>query len=267
VTARFASLNARTQIAIVAGGLFLVVIIGYFALISPKRSTAASLKQQTAAVQKQIDANRSTGFMQALPAVRSAGVFSLAKAMPKQVETPNVILQLSWLAAQSGITFDQITPNATPSTTTSTPTTLVPGTTDPFAVEPIDVQFSGSFYDLVTFLQRLRNLVRVDHGRLAASGRLFDVSDITFCEVPATSCSSVSGSTTPSTTAAGAVVQSSFPHVQADLTINAFVPQQPQTVTSPTDTTSTTTSSTTTGTTTTTPAPTSAAPSTSGGTS
>jgi Tfp pilus assembly protein PilO len=262
VTARFASLNAKAQIAVVAGGLLLVALIGYFALISPKRSTASSLKQQTAAVQKQIDANRSTGFMQALPAVRSAGVFSLAKAMPKQVETPNVILQLSWLAAQSGITFDQITPNATPATTTTTPAPLVAGTTDPFAVEPIDVQFSGSFYDLVTFLQRLRNLVRVDHGRLDAQGRLFDVSDITFCEIPGTSCSSVSA--TPATAAASAAVQSTFPHVQANLTINAFVPQQPQAAPATTDTTST---STTTGTTTTTPAPTSAAPSTSGGTS
>jgi len=260
VTARFASLNARTQIAVVAGGLLLVAIIGYFALIAPKRANAASLKKQTAAVQKQIASNRSTGFMKALPAVRSAGVFSLAKAMPKQLETPNVILQLNQLAQDSGITFDQITPNAAASPTTVTTASA----TDPFAVEPIQVQFSGSFYDLVTFLQRLRNLVRVDHGHLAASGRLFDVSDIALCQVPATSCSSTA--TASSTTG----VQSTFPHVQAVLTINAFVPQQPQTaatVPGSTDTTATTTTTTTTGTTTTTSNSTSAAPSTSGGTS
>lgn len=262
MTARFASLNARTQVAVVAGGLLLIAIIGYFALISPKRATASSLKQQTATVQKQIDSNRSTGFMQALPAVRSAGIFSLAKAMPKQLETPNVILQLSELAQNSGITFDQITPNA--AATSAVPGAVVtPDTTAPFAVEPIQVQFSGSFYDLVAFLQRLRNLVRVDHGRLAASGRLFDVSDIALCQVPATSCSSSAGSSSSST-----IAESTFPHVQAVLTINAFVPQQPQAATVPgaTDTTATTGTTTTTTTTTTTPA-TSAAPSTSGGTS
>ena len=256
MTARFASLNARTQIAVLVGGLLLVAVIGYFALIAPKRSNAASLKKQTAAVQKQIASNRSTGFMKALPAVRSAGVFSLAKAMPKQLETPNVILQLNQLAQDSGITFDQITPNAAAS---SPATVTTSAATDPFAVEPIQVQFSGSFYDLVTFLQRLRNLVRVDHGHLAASGRLFDVSDIALCQVPATSCSSTAGSTTTG-------VQSTFPHVQAVLTINAFVPQQLQTATTvpgSTDATSTTT----TGTTTTTSNSTSAAPSTSGGTS
>lgn len=261
MTARFASLNSKTQVGAVAGGLLLVAIIGYFALIAPKRANAANLKRQTASVQKQIDANKSTGFMQALPAVRSAGVFSLAKAMPKQLETPNVILQLNELAQDSGITFDQITPNA--AATSAVPGAVTtPETTDPFAVEPIQVQFSGSFYDLVTFLQRLRNLVRVNHGRLAASGRLFDVSDIAFCQIPATSCSSSAG------TSASAAVASTFPHVQAVLTINAFVPQQPQTLTTvpgSTDTTSTTT--TTTGTTTTTSNSTSAAPSTSGGTS
>jgi Tfp pilus assembly protein PilO len=265
VTARFASLNAKTQVAVVAGGLLLVAVIGYFALISPRRSDAAHLKQQTSAVQKQIDSNRSTGFMQALPAVRSAGVFSLTKAMPKQLETPNVILELSGLAFGSGITFDQITPNAS----ATAPTTAVPTTpaADPFAVEPIQVQFSGSFYNLVSFLQRLRNLVRVENGRLNASGRLFDVSDIAFCEVPATSCSSTTTTTTGLGTA-GAPVESTFPHVQAVLTINAFIPQQPATtVPGTTDTTSTSTTATTTGTTTTTPAPTSAAPSTSGGTS
>ena len=260
MTARFASLNARAQIAVVAGGLLLIAIIGYFALIAPKRSSAASLKNQTAAVQKQIAANRSTGFLQALPAVRSAGVFSLAKAMPKQLETPNVILQLNELAQDSGITFDQISPNAASATTTTAVSTT--GTTDPFAVEPIQVQFSGSFYDLVTFLQRLRNLVRVDHGRLAASGRLFDVSDVAFCEIPASSC----GTTTAS--ASSTPAESTFPHVQAVLTINAFVPQQPLTATTvPGSTDTTSTSTTTTGTTTTTSNSTSAAPSTSGGTS
>jgi Tfp pilus assembly protein PilO len=261
VTARFASLSARTQVAVVAGGLLLVVIIGYFALIAPKQSSAADLKKQTAAVQKQIDANSSTGFMQALPAVRSAGVFSLAKAMPKQLETPNVILQLNQLAQDSGITFDQITPNASASGATTSSVPVTGDTTQPFAAEPIQVQFSGSFYDLVTFLQRLRNLVRVESGRLNASGRLFDVSDIAFCEIPATSCASSVG--TPD---AGSPMASTFPHVQAVLTINAFVPQQPLTATTvpgSTDTTSTTS----TGTTTTTSNSTSAAPSTSGGTS
>ena len=243
MTARLSSLSTRAQAALVAGGLLLVVLIGWFAVISPKRSTAAQLKQQTAAVQAQIDRNRSTAFTKALPAVRAASVFSLGKAMPTQLETPNVILQLNQLAVDSGISFDQITPNGASSTTSTVSTTP-----DPFAAEPIQVKFTGSFYNLLAFLQRLRNLVRVQNGHLNAVGRLFDVSDVSFAAGP-----------------------KGFPQVSATLTVNAFVPQAPQTQsTTPgsTDTTSTsTTGTTTTSTTTTTSNPTSASPSTSGGTS
>lgn len=266
MTARFASLSDGKKIASIAGALLLVAIIGYFALIAPKRSSAASLKKETAAVQKQIDANRSTAFTQALPAVRSANIFRLAKAMPKQVEMPNVILQLNQLAAASGITFDQVTPTPNSSaTSTAVPTT--PDTTDPFAAQPIQVSFTGTFYNLVSFLQRVRNLVRVEGGRLQARGRLFDVSDVEFCslKVKTVACTTQPPKQIDLPNPVGA---SGFIHVT--LTINALVPQQPQSTTSTvpgsTDTTSTSTTTTTTGTTTTTPA-TSAAPSTSGGTS
>jgi Tfp pilus assembly protein PilO len=243
VTARLSSLSTRAQVALVAGGLLLVALIAYFAVISPKRSTAAQLKQQTAAVQAQIDQNRSTAFTKALPAVRAASVFSLSKAMPTEPETPNVILQLNQLAVDSGISFDTITPQGASSSTSAVTTTP-----DPFAAEPIQVTFTGSFYGLLAFLQRVRNLVRIENGHLNAVGRLFDVSDVAFAPGP-----------------------KGFPQIQATLTLNAFVPQAPQTTSATpgsTDTTSTTTTgTTTTSTTTTTSNPTSASPSTSGGTS
>jgi len=239
VTARLASLPKGAQVAVVATALLFVAVVGYFGVISPKRSTATDLKKQTAAVQSQIAANRSSAFTKALPAVRSASVFSLDQAMPNKLETPSVILTLSGLAEDSGITFDQIAPQgagAAAATTTAT-------TPDPFAVEPISVKFTGSFYDLVTFLQRVRNLVRVENGKLFTAGRLFDVSSVTFAE--------------------GA---KGWPQISATLTINEFVPQAVSPATPSTTGTTGTTSTTTTATTTTSNS-TSAAPSTSGGTS
>jgi Tfp pilus assembly protein PilO len=234
VTARLKSLSPGAQAALVAASLLLVLVIGYFAVISPKRSSAASLKKQTAAVQAQIAANKSSSFTQALPAVRSAGVYSLTQAMPTKVDTPGVLITLSELAKASGITFDQIQPSSAGSadTTATTP--------DPFAAEPINVQFTGSFYNLLTFLQRVRNLVRVENGKLYTAGRLFDVTTVTFAEGP-----------------------KGWPQVQATLTLNEFVPNT--VTTAPTTPGATTTSTTTTATTSS--SSTSAAPSTSGGTS
>jgi Tfp pilus assembly protein PilO len=261
VTARLASLSDGKKVALTVGALLLFAIVSYFALIAPKRSSAASLKKQTAAVQEQINANRSTGFMQALPAVRSANIFGLAKAMPKQVEMPNVMLQLNQLASASGITFDQVTPTA-PGSAASTAATVA-DSTSPFAAQPIQVTFTGSFYNMISFLQRLRNLVRVEHGHLQAQGRLFDVSDVEFC-LPNNNSSSCA---TQPPKQINVPVSGALVHVT--LMINALVPQQPQLATAPgsTDTTSTSTTTTTTGTTTTTSNSTSAAPSTSGGTS
>jgi Tfp pilus assembly protein PilO len=242
VTARFKSLSQGAQVAIVATSLLLVLVVGYLAVISPKRSSAASLKKQTAAVQAQIAANKSTAFSQALPAVRSAGVYSLTQAMPSKIDTAGVLITLSELAQQSGISFDQIQPSGG-SSSTALPTT----TTDPFAAEPINVQFTGSFYNLLTFLQRVRNLVRVENGKLYTAGRLFDVTSVTFTQGP-----------------------KGWPQVQASLVINEFVPNSVTPTTTPgtPGTTGTTgTTSTTTAATTTTSNSTSAAPSTNGGTS
>jgi Tfp pilus assembly protein PilO len=235
VTARLKSLPQGAQAAIVVAALLLVVLVGYLAVISPKRSTAASLKKQTAAVQAQIAANKSTAFSQALPAVRSAGVYSLTQAMPSKLDTPGVLITLSELAQQSGISFDQIQPSGASTASTTT-------TTDPFAAEAISVQFTGSFYNLVTFLQRVRNLVRVENGKLYTAGRLFDVTSVTFAKG-----------------------KQNWPQVQATLVINEFVPNS--VTTTPTTPGTTDTTSTTTAATTTTSDSTSAAPSTNGGTS
>jgi Tfp pilus assembly protein PilO len=194
MTARFSALSRSAQIALVVGGLVLVAAVGWFAVVAPKRSTANDLKEQTAAVQAQIDQNRSTAFSRALPAVRSASVFSLAKAMPSQVEMPDVILELNQLATDSGISFDEISPQA-------------PAADTAFDVEPINMQFTGNFYNLSDFLLRLRNLVRVENGKLFAHGRMFAVSDLGFEEA-----------------------QQQFPIVTATMTVNAFVPAAPQPV-------------------------------------
>jgi Tfp pilus assembly protein PilO len=216
MTARLSSLSRTAQLTLVGAALLLVAVAGWFALVAPKRTTAGDLKGQTAAVQAQIDRNRSAAFARALPAVRSASVFSLAKAMPDKVGMPDVILELNQLATDSGISFDEITPEA-------------PAPDTAFDVEPITMQFTGNFYNLSDFLLRLRNLVRIENGKLLARGRMYAVSGLSFSEA-----------------------QQKFPVVTATMTVNAFVPAAAQAVAA------TATDTATTGTTTT-PAP--AAPS------
>jgi Tfp pilus assembly protein PilO len=220
------SMSRRTQIALVCAGLLLVGIIGYFTLISSKRSEASDLKAQTASLQAQIDRNKMSPYAKALPAVRAATVYRLAQAMPDDVAMADVILELNKVADDSGIAFNEITPEA-PTTDTN------------YDVHPINVVFSGNYYSLSDFLLRVRNLVRVHDGKLMSKGRAYAVTDVTFSEDS----------------------DKKFPYISATLTINAFVVGKGTSATqSPTATGSTTTSTpTSTTTTTTTPSAASAA--------
>ncbi len=119
--------------------------------------------------------------------IRTADLFKLTKAMPDNADMPDILLELSRVAHDTGIQFQSITPQAA---------TLLSG----YQVVPIDLIFQGSYYDLADFVYRLRNLVTVHDGRLAATGRLFSVDSIDFSEG-----------------------QQKFPQILATLTVDAFV--------------------------------------------
>jgi hypothetical protein len=119
--------------------------------------------------------------------IKVADLFRLSRAMPSTADIPGVLLQLSNVAAETGVTFQSITPH------------------DPVAYGAyeqisIDLSFEGRFYDLSDFLYRLRNLVSVHEGVLDATGRMFSVNSITFNQ--------------------GTL---SFPQVRAALTVSAYV--------------------------------------------
>jgi type IV pilus assembly protein PilO len=156
--------------------------------------------------------------VRAAPKIEVADVYRLAKAMPDRLDMPDMVLELSQLARDTGIRFDSISPQA-----------VAP--LGSYAVIPISVTFQGNFYDLADLLYRLRSLVSVHAGRLDATGRLFSVDTLTFNESTL-----------------------KFPQIQATLVIDAFVygtgiPAQAPIPTTPTTTTSTTSTTTTTSTT------------------
>jgi type IV pilus assembly protein PilO len=214
------SLSPTAVIAIVVGAVLVVGLAGWFLLIHPQGAKLKTLKGEAAAAQQKIDAyNQQVAAVRAAPKIEVADVYRLAKAMPDRTDMPDLMLELSQLARDTGIRFDSITPQ---------PATVVGS----YQVLPVSVTFNGNFYNLADFLYRVRSLVSVRGGRLDATGRLFSVDTLTFSE--------------------GAL---KFPQIQATLVIDAFVygtgtpvPTVPATP-APTDTTATTTTTTSTTTT------------------
>src|SRR6185312_2488431 len=98
-----------------------------------------------------------------------ADLFQLSRAMPDKPDLPDVLLQLSEIARETGVTFKSITPSAPVATVT-------------YQQLPIDLVFEGHFYDLADFLYRVRNLVGVHEGQLDATGRLYAVDSVSLDE-------------------------------------------------------------------------------------
>lgn len=202
---------------------------GWFLLVSPQHSRAAELDQELASVEAQIAAAR-TAQLQAddVQPIRVADLFRLSKAMPNDIDISGVLLELSKIARETGITFKSIVPGSTANAAS-------------FRVQPIELTFEGDFYSLSDFLYRVRSLVGVNRGRLNAKGRLFTIDKLGFTEGDA-----------------------GFPQVAASLSVSAYLygsgpvagaPQSgAQTTAAPGSTTAATTTSTDTTATTTTPA-------------
>jgi len=216
IVKRFKALDPAALIAIMVGAVLVFGLAGWFLLVHPQGGKVTALKTQETEVQAKIDAyHQQVAAARAAPKIEVADVYRLAKAMPDRMDMPDLLLELSQLARDTGIRFDSISPQA------SAP---IGG----YMVLPISVTFQGNFYNLADFLYRLRSLVSVHAGRLDATGRLFSVDTLTFNESTL-----------------------KFPQIQATLVIDAFVygsgappvvvPTTPTTTTTATTTTSTTT--------------------------
>ena len=202
--------------AIVAGDLLLLVF-GWFLLVGPQRSTAASIKRAASATEAQVaqasaelSASTTPVTQPKQPEIKTAYLYKLSKAMPMTTDMPNLLLELNQVVQASGVQLSSISPTPADATGTSTITLAV----------------TGDFYSLTDLLYRLRSLVSVHNGALDVSGRLFSVKSVGL---------------TP--TGAGR-------QLNASIELNAYtfastnsVPSIPVT---PTDTSSTTTTSTTT---------------------
>jgi type IV pilus assembly protein PilO len=210
-------LSPNALIGVIVGGVLLFGLVIWFLLVHPQGGKLNTLKSESASVQEKIDAyNQQVVAARSTPKIEVADVYRLAKAMPSKTDMPDLVLELSQLARDTGIRFDSISPQ---------PVAPVGS----YSVLPISVTFNGNFYNLADFLYRLRSLVTVNAGRLDATGRLFAVDTLSFNESDL-----------------------KFPQIQATLVIDAFVyaaapaaapaatPPPATATTTTTDTTSTT---------------------------
>jgi hypothetical protein len=170
----------------------------WFLVLAPKRTEATRLDAQITA--KQAEAAQAQQQRVAYEKARTsykancAKLVSLGKAVPADDDVRSLMVQLDSVAGNTNVGFDKVDVGsgsgaAAPSTTTTGATTakestLAPapglspiGTTGVSAL-PFALSFSGSFFNLSTYFDRLEHFVAVRNERVRAKGRLLRIESI-----------------------------------------------------------------------------------------
>jgi Pilus assembly protein, PilO len=167
--------------------LALVAVVAYIVVIMPARSESARLDDEIAALRANVASSRGEKKTSPAERVKVSELIRLARVMPDGDSMPVAILELNSLATASGGEITAIEPQ--PEKPHSS-----------YREIPIKLTFQGNYYELTDFIYRLRNLVRVDDGRLEVAGSLYNVGAVDLHES-----------------------ERSFPEIEAVLTVGAYV--------------------------------------------
>jgi hypothetical protein len=196
---------SRNNKIILAVAVAAAVLAGFwFLVLAPKRLEATRLdakitSKQAEAAQAQ---QQRVSYEKARASYKAnyTKLVSLGKAVPADDDVRSLMVQLDSVAGNTHVGFDKVdvgsgAASVAPSTTTTAPTgttgatattapTLAPapglspiGTTGVSAL-PFALSFSGSFFNLSTYFDRLENFVAVRNQHVRAKGRLLRIESI-----------------------------------------------------------------------------------------
>ncbi len=159
-------LNGRAAVEIAAVGLLLVVLVGWFGVVSPQRSKAAELSVQIDDAESQLAVTQAL-IRGPLLLQSTAALATLRMAIPDQVKMSQILRQLSKTSRDSRVRIIGITPQ---------PVVKV-GVSD---VVAMNVAIEGRYFGIRDFLRRLRTRANLRGDKVRASGRLFAIDSIQF---------------------------------------------------------------------------------------
>jgi Tfp pilus assembly protein PilO len=160
----------RTAVAIAAVGLVAIVLVGWFAVVSPQRSKASELEGKIADSQVALAQAQALNRPEQKREI-TAEARTLTKAMPDQTRMSEILRQLSWAAKSTRVRVTSVTPAAAA----------------PLAGHeaiPMAVLVEGRYFGIANFVGLLRKQTQVSPEKVRATGRLYSVDQIQFDESP-----------------------------------------------------------------------------------
>jgi Tfp pilus assembly protein PilO len=157
-------MSRRVRMILMALGLVVVAVLVWFFLLSPLRGDIKTTDASITDLQDKLTSAKLTlrqaETTKAEGRLNQARLLELAKMIPSSDELPSLLLQIQDLADQSGIDFISITPGEA---------SEVEGAS--FQILPLDLTFTGTYFDLSDFVWRAEQMV-------AGPGRLLAIKSI-----------------------------------------------------------------------------------------
>jgi Tfp pilus assembly protein PilO len=175
-------LAPRTLALVLALVICALGMVGWFGLVNAQRNHAASLEQQVADAQVNLDtlgvqatagSGKKPATVDARQAAkdRAAQKAQLQAAFPRQLQMPSILLQVQRLAERTHVSLESFAPS-------------VPTAMSGYDSYPIDVTVNGRYRDVQRFVHALRTQAGSTAGRLHATGRLFAVESVNLTPAP-----------------------------------------------------------------------------------
>ena len=198
-------MTRRDRLALTVIVVAAVLAAFWFLGLGSKRKDADSLGAKVTAQETRRDAARQN--LAAYQAARGSyrtnytTVARLGKAVPAENDVPSLIYQVDSTAKAAGIDFQSLkvsgnagtpTPPApAPAPTSSsdsdasaTTASTAPAGAASFTTVPFSFTFTGSFFKLSEFFERLQNYIKASNKRVAVSGRLMTLDSIDLAAGP-----------------------------------------------------------------------------------
>jgi hypothetical protein len=177
-------MTRRDRLVIVVVAVVAAIAASWILVVSPKRDQAAKLQGKVASAQQKLDSAR-TQLAQNAAASRQyasnyAALARLGEAVPASDDIPSLIIQLQGAADGARVDFQSLqNGSAAGGTAGAAPAAPASGTaTTSAAGEQLTFSFSGSYFQLSNFFNKVQHFVTPTGNGVQVRGRLLSLNSV-----------------------------------------------------------------------------------------
>ena len=177
-------MTRRDRLVIVIVALVAAIAASWVLVVSPKRGQAAKLGTKVASEQQALDTARAQLAQNAVASKQYASNYAalarLGEAVPATDDIPSMIIQLQSAAEGARVNFQSLQ-NGGASATSGTASTPAPATgtaASAAAPEQFSFTFSGSYFQLSNFFNKVQHFVTPSGNGVQVKGRLISLNSV-----------------------------------------------------------------------------------------